>query len=404
MKQNSIEQQWSPRGCEVCGGNHTHLLHPQRFVTLSEGSLLTGYNVVACDNCGFCYADHLPEQEVFDRYYRDMSKYEQPIGTVTESEYDLARFALTVEQIRRFTPPTARIAEIGCATGLLLSRLNKAGYQNLLGIDPSPACCRVATEHYKIPSKRAALSDDLGAEGSVDLLILIGVMEHIRDLDSALKKMKSLLSNNGRIFITVPDASNYAAGDDAPFQEFSLEHINYFGPQSLINLMAKHGFRCLFTEQGMQRCNARTITPVLHGAFEKVSAEERPGLTPDAATRAGLHRYVEQSRAANEAVQPVLNDLATTQVPVIIWGAGSHTLRLLATSKLAEANLSAIVDSNPRYQGKNINGVPILRPDAIRGNSARILISSRPFQQTIQRQIKETLGLENDVVTLYQLD
>jgi len=36
------------------------------------------------------------------------------------------------------------------------------------------------------------------------------------------------------VFITVPDASRYAAGDDAPFQEFSLEHINYFGPQSLV--------------------------------------------------------------------------------------------------------------------------------------------------------------------------
>ena len=68
------------------------------------------------------------------------------------------------------------------------------------------------------------------------------------------------------------------------------------------------------------------------------------------------------------------------------------------------ANLTAIVDSNPRYQGKNVNGVPIWKPDAIRGTNASILISSRVSQQSIHGQIKDGLHLDNDVVTLYQLD
>lgn len=405
MKPIEINSKFPQRGCEVCSGQQTKLLYAQRFVTMSEGSLLNGYDVVACDNCGFCYADHLPGQEMFDRYYRDMSKYEQPIGEVKPSTYDVERFRVTVGKIQGFLPDKqARIVEIGCATGLLLSQLKQAGYTGVAGLDPSPACSRVANEQFKVPVKCGALSDDLIPAGSVDLLILIGVMEHIRDLEIAMKKMVTMLTPGGRMFITVPDASKYAAGDDAPYQEFSLEHINYFGPQSLANLMAQYGFRCLFTEQAMQRCNVRTVTPVVHAAFEKLPAGQKPGWLKDDDTSRGLENYVAQSGRDNDAVQPILNRLAASQQPVIVWGAGSHTLRLLATSRLAEANLTAIVDSNPRYQGKNVNGVPIWKPDAIRGTDASILISSRVFQQSIHGQIKDGLHLDNDVVTLYQLD
>ncbi len=405
MKSIEIKNKLPQRGCEVCAGTQTKLLFPQRFVTLSEGSLLNGYDVVACEHCGFCYADHLPGQEIFDRYYRDMSKYEQPIGEVKPSTYDVERFRSTVEKIQGFLPDKrARIVEIGCATGLLLSQLKQAGYSGVAGLDPSPACSRVANEQFKVPVQCGALSDDLIPAGSVDLLVLIGVMEHIRDLEAAMKKMTAMLAPGGRMFITVPDASKYAAGDDAPYQEFSLEHINYFGPQSLANLMARYGFRRRFTEQAMQQCNVRTVTPVVHAAFEKLPAAETLPRVKDLDTSRGLEKYVAQSAHDNDAVQPILNRLAASQQPVIVWGAGSHTLRLLATSRLAEANLTAIVDSNPRYQGKHVNGVPILKPDAIRGTDASILISSRVFQQNIQGQIKDGLHLDNDVVTLYQLD
>jgi 2-polyprenyl-3-methyl-5-hydroxy-6-metoxy-1,4-benzoquinol methylase len=404
MKPMEVNQ-LPPRGCEVCQGDPATLLYAQRFVPLSEGSLLSGYNVVACERCGFCYADRLPPQAAFDQYYRDMSKYEQPSGAGQPSEFDVERFRVTVEKIRGFMPdPQARIVEIGCATGLLLSQLKQAGYPRVAGLDPSPVCARLADELYQVPVRCGALSDQLIPASSVDLLILIGVMEHLRDLKTSLKSMTAMLPAGGRMFITVPDASRYAAGDDAPFQEFSLEHINYFGPASLANLLANHGFRCLFTEQALQRVNPQTVTPVVHAAFEKLPADARATWVRDLDTARGLKRYVEQSKDDNDAVQPILNKLAASRRPVIVWGAGSHTLRLLATSRLARANLVGIVDSNPRYQGKSVNGVPILKPDAIRGSQASILISSRVFQQSIHRQIRDGLHLENEVVTLYDMD
>lgn len=406
MKTTNPELLWKPRGCEVCHTNQPHLLFAQRFVPLSEGSLLTGYNVVACQQCGFCYADHLPDQSDFDAYYRDMSKYEVPVGASQPSPFDLDRFQATVKRIESFLPDrNASIFEIGCATGLLLAQLKKAGYRNMAGLDPSPSCSRAAAQLHGIDVHCGALSADLGITGKIDLLILVGVLEHLRDLRGALEKMSALLKSDGRIFVTVPDASQYAAGDDAPFQEFSLEHINYFGPQSLSNLLAVHGFRCVLSEQGLQRVNSRTVTPVLHGVFQKDGCVPRArAWRKDSLTASGLERYVAKSNHENDAIQAALEDLAASQEPVIVWGAGSHTLRLLARSPLANANLIAIVDSNPRYHGKRVRGVPIVRPQALENTPGAILISSRVFQESIRAQIHESLRLKHRVITLYETE
>src|ERR1035441_4960371 len=76
------------RKCAVCGGNRKRLLFEQTFSTVC---LLEGYTVVVCERCGFAFADHIPEQEAFDAYYRDLSKYEYQHRGGRESGNDEAR-------------------------------------------------------------------------------------------------------------------------------------------------------------------------------------------------------------------------------------------------------------------------------------------------------------------------
>jgi hypothetical protein len=73
----------------------------------------------------------------------------------------------------------------------------------------------------------------------------------------------------------------------------------------------------------------------------------------------------------------------------------------LASGNLARANIAAFVDSNPKYQGKQLNGVPVLSPDALKARPEPILISSQVFEHEIVRQIREDLRLDNKVITLY---
>ena len=393
------------RACPICRGVQREVLYRQRFAEFSEEGLLAGYDVVACRHCGFCFGDHIPGQDAFDRYYHVMSKYESNRRAPDPADPDRQRFVAMAPVIERAARPEERILEIGCASGQLLHVLKERGFSRLRGIDPSPTCGKIAREGYGIAVDCATFSNLKTSEPLADLVILVGVLEHICDLDQAMAVLKTLVPAGGRLFVTVPDASRYSTGVDAPFQEFSVEHINYFGPLSLANLMDAHGFDPLFCDRDMIQANVRTITPVIHGAFTKRAGS--PAVSnwkpsrPDPETEPGLRKYLAKSQREHEAVLPVLEELARPPRPVLVWGAGAHTLRLLAASPLAQANLAGIIDSNPRYQGKYIAGLPVLSPEPCPDENAVVLVSSRVYQEEICRQIRDRLGWKNKIITLY---
>ena len=64
----------------------------------------------------------------------------------------------------------------------------------------------------------------------------------------------------------------------------------------------------------------------------------------------------------------------------------------MATSRLAEAEIVAFIESNSRYQGKTLHGRPILAPEALKDHPEPVLISSRVFQKEIAEQIRNDLG------------
>ncbi len=70
---------------------------------------------------------------------------------------------------------------------------------------------------------------------------------------------------------------------------------------------------------------------------------------------------------------------------------------------MREAAITAFIDSNPRYHDKDLNGIPIIGPANLPGRTEPILISSRVFQQDIQRQIREVLRLRNPIHLLYAM-
>src|SRR6266540_4020516 len=64
------------RQCPICNHDRVAVLHTQRFALPEGHPLSDGYNVVACDQCGFVYADVTITQAAYDHFYSEYSKYE----------------------------------------------------------------------------------------------------------------------------------------------------------------------------------------------------------------------------------------------------------------------------------------------------------------------------------------
>ena len=133
------------RTCPICDGVVISSVHNQEFLLPQDHPLVSGYRVVTCLGCGFIYADSLADQESYDKFYTNLSKYEDTQTSTGggESSYDSKRLRDTADSIALLMPNRdARIADVGCANGGLLSALRNSGYENLVGVDPSATCVR----------------------------------------------------------------------------------------------------------------------------------------------------------------------------------------------------------------------------------------------------------------------
>jgi 2-polyprenyl-3-methyl-5-hydroxy-6-metoxy-1,4-benzoquinol methylase len=67
--------------------------------------------------------------------------------------------------------------------------------------------------------------------------ILTGVIEHIYDVQKAIKNISNLLKAGGILYLEAPDASRYIDYYIVPYYYFDSEHINHFDMHSLRNLL-----------------------------------------------------------------------------------------------------------------------------------------------------------------------
>lgn len=400
MSPNTTAVSRRKRPCPVCGAMESKHLFKQSFQELSDVAFIDGYNVVTCRQCGTGFSDGIPTQDVFDAYYRDLSKYEHEYRAGKEPEADEQRFRDVLATLQGFIPsPSARVFEIGCATGRLLSLLKEAGFANVQGLDPSSGCAKAAWDLYKVTVFASSLFDIPAPPDSYDFVILVGVLEHVEDLRRALASIRRILAPGGRVYAEVPDGSRLAGRPDAPYQEFSIEHINFFSTRSLSNLFRANGFDVLSIGEAARQQNENTTCPAAFGVYEKSESSE---YVPerDEFTERGLTRYIEESGLVDARIRTVIEQGARGR-ELLVWGTGTHTQRLLATGAFTGIRIAAFVDSNPKYQGRQLQGIPVLSPASLAGRTEPILISTRGFQREIRDQIRDQLGLANEIILLY---
>jgi len=348
------------------------------------------------------FADGIPPQSEFDRYYWELSKYEYEHRGGKESEDDRHRLKILADLLQPIIPDRrSRILEIGCANGRLLSYLKEAGYGDVTGVDPSPGCARAARLLYDVPVETGTVFDFRKPDTGYDFVVTLGVLEHIRDLQRAVQRIRDVTLDNGRVFVGVPDASNLIAQQDAPFQEFSTEHINFFSPKSLQYLMEAGGFGTISCASVKLELHRGVLTPSVCGVFER-STEFRTEFPYVGTSKEGLVRYVSECAAMDEQLRDKIRQAIAGRA-VIVWGIGTHTRRLLANNALRHSDISAFVDSNPKYQGQELVGIPVLSPEGVAWHREPILISSYAFQEEISEEIRGRLQLPNELILLYNM-
>jgi len=356
---------------------------------------------VACASCGFCYARPLEGfVSALETHYRKSRKY------AYEGSANLARGLLAtheaaadflVERIRRYSPPLRGVAtpvlDVGCATGQLLSLLRDRGLTDLVGLDPAPECRIVARRLFDLDVATGTLSEYRSSR-LYGAIVFWNVLEHVLEPAAFVASAAALLDDDGVIFVQVPDAGRFGLERDEPFQELSVEHVNYFTESSLSGLMARCGYRPI------EMRSEAIHTGGSAGAVLTAVFRRGEGSPPGPADTMAFVRYLEESSDRLTEVSGAIDALVAGREEIVVWGAGALTARLLADTRLADARISAFVDSDSALHGTVLAGRPVLSPETLRGGLGTVLVASVRWESEILAALGGPLAWRGKVRTL----
>jgi 2-polyprenyl-3-methyl-5-hydroxy-6-metoxy-1,4-benzoquinol methylase len=399
-KARPTSSEQTTRPCPICGSVEHDVLYRQRFEHFTAGSITDGYDVVVCLACGTCFASGLPDQGRFAEYYDQSSKYDLSAAGAELSSFDAERFADEARFIAaNVGDRTGSILDIGTATGGLLVALRDLGFTSVHGVEPSPDAARVARETHGLDVVAGDVGTVRARGDQYSVVSLVAVLEHLVDPAAALRGIVGLLAADGLLYLHVPDAGRFEDDVDAPYQQFSVEHINYFTTASLRNLLASVGL-----EVAAQRTIVVKLSDIAEGPALEVLCRRTTrhlAVDPDLEGVVALRRYIARSAQKEATVLVRISELAEAQSPIYVWGTGTHALHLLATSRLAECNILGFIDSNPHYSGRRLAGRTVLDPRAVGRPGGPILVASVVSQTAIADSARRLFGPDVQVILLY---
>lgn len=154
---------------------------------------------------------------------------------------DLASRYDAVTQVKKFMPSAQSvIMEIGCSSGFLIRDLAKFFPETVIvGADVvKEPLYRLAKTLLNVPLIRFDLLQCPLTDQSVDLLIMLNVLEHIENDVVALQKAFNLLKPGGFLIIEVPASPKLYDAYDAVWQ-----HFRRYSASELQDKLTQAGFK-----------------------------------------------------------------------------------------------------------------------------------------------------------------
>lgn len=185
-------------------------------------------------------------------------------------------YRLVLEELKRYIKPNRTILDIGCGAGTLCFYLAKRGAK-VAGIDISEkaiSSCKQSANKLLLRRQTSFEVMNFPYETprrKFDYVLLIEVIEHLRDDDLTLKKVFLLLKDGGIAIITTPskNAPLYKLGLANKFDK-RVGHLRRYDTKELVKKCEKNGFQVidLKKKEGLIR-NFLFINPIA-GKFIRV--------------------------------------------------------------------------------------------------------------------------------------
>jgi SAM-dependent methyltransferase len=237
------------RVCPLCGtGAHSRLFadarfDPSRVTAMSYSSRKTPermhHRLMECSSCDVLYAGPIPSVASLDDAYHDAA-YESTL----EARYAAATYRRLLDRFVRDLPDLRGALDIGAGDGAFLEELRSAGFDRIVGFEPSAAPRAAASEELRTHIRPEPFAPDLLPEDAFTLVSCLQTIEHVPDPLGLCREAARVLAPGGAVMIVCHSRRALSARlPNRASPIFDIEHLQLFSPKSVRILLERSGFR-----------------------------------------------------------------------------------------------------------------------------------------------------------------
>ena len=373
--------------CRVCCSKSIRNMGVNRRYYLSNLNQTVELSYSVCEECQFIFQSEYVGDEFLNHYYSQSPMLRRKEPTIFEDDQNRRQAEFLSKHVAL---EGLRVLEIGAHAGAFLSYLHSKFNCTAYFEELSEEARTILTSQTGLFDFRA-LKDRV----KIDVVILRHVLEHIFDLDSFLIYLRTLLSENGSLFIEVPDWSCF----DAQTDPLIFEHLSQFSTPNIVQLLARLGWRLDALEKSVYLDD-----PTCPNRVQRIIA--RPSSIPRPGDSAIVDTFRTFAEVQYEGWRIAINELLEGKFAgkrVALYPASHLTFEALTETNLSRVNVLGMYDIDPKKQGQKILGIDVYAPNELKTADPDVIFV---FTMGYEREIRESfraMGLSAKVISITDL-
>ena len=329
---------------------------------------------VICKKCNLIYTNPTVKPAVYDKIYENTI-----IGSfrnIKNTKSNLKKLDYFSELVNKNIIKNKKILDIGCGQGELLQNIKKKfkiPSKNIFAIEPSKKIFDFLKKNTTINVKNVFL-DKLKNSEKYDFLVLDNVFEHFDYPKKSLKKMKDILSDNGYVYVSLPNALN-------PHFEYEdpLNHTCNYYKNNIKELFLKNNFKIIKLVEKDTLINF--LAKKDYTNFQNIKFENDKKKFN--ILKKKIIKNITKSQEQTKLIKKTGVYIKKKKLKVIIFGSGNYSLELLRKLNIGN-NVLGYIDSNKLYHGSIRNGYKVYSINQLNKlDFNKIIVASNKYKYEI---------------------
>lgn len=211
-----------------------------------------GFTIYRCVSCGLAMTDLSEDYRDFVKRHYTGKYFTGDPGRSAYTNYEHDK-PFIVRNLNKYFDKlskwksSGKLLDVGCALGFGVETALARGY-DAYGFDPSSYATRRARSLVEARRIKTGMVADVSyKEGSLDVITLFDVFEHLADPKTDILKLRGFLKEEGVIMIATGDTESFLAKVLGRRWTFYVppQHLFFFSQKTLSNFLLNLGFEPL---------------------------------------------------------------------------------------------------------------------------------------------------------------